>query len=71
MKRPSIKDNRCPKCGSHDLCSWTNDHVVICETCGTNLAWPRDGAFYYGGGRGTNRLAAPTSHANTTTSTVH
>jgi hypothetical protein len=29
--------------------SWRNDHVVICEVCGTNHAWPRSGAFYRGG----------------------
>ena len=50
--RPSVKDGRCAKCGSDDLCSWTNDNVVICERCGQNHAWPRDGSFYYGNGRG-------------------
>lgn len=50
MRRPSLKDGRCAKCGSDNLMSWTNDHVVICEDCGQNHAWPRSGAFYRGGG---------------------
>jgi hypothetical protein len=47
-RRPSVKNGRCAKCGSDNLMSWTNDHTVICDDCGCNHAWPRNGAFYRG-----------------------
>jgi len=48
MKRPSVKDDQCARCGSDNLMSWTNDRTVICDECGCNHAWPRSGKFYRG-----------------------